>query len=184
MSVQIHSFCNNNHRRTALVSLSTGRDTDNQSVYPLASLTLRSVGHSPIFHLRHWRFRQRLNSARRKIQKLEAVAATHAHAYKMAIRAGVKIALDADLGLGGVSSNHANRVFSRGRNGHELRYAVDADMTPLEAIEAATATAPETLGAQAPLSGLPSHGLLRCGFNPPYPGTHWMISMSFRTRIW
>ena len=85
--------------------------------------------------------------------KLEAVAATYANAYKMAVRAGVKLALGTDLGLGGVNATHANRVFNHGRNGYELRYAVDAGMTPLEAIEAATATAPETLGAQPPLSG-------------------------------
>ena len=38
-------------------------------------------------------------------------------------------------------------------NGREFRYAVEAGMTPLEAIEAGTANGPETLGPQAPLSG-------------------------------
>jgi imidazolonepropionase-like amidohydrolase len=38
-------------------------------------------------------------------------------------------------------------------NGKELTYAVEAGMTPLEAIEAATATAPLTVGPLGPLSG-------------------------------
>ena len=38
-------------------------------------------------------------------------------------------------------------------NGEEFRYAVDAGMTPLQAIEAGTANGPDTLGPQAPLSG-------------------------------
>ena len=42
---------------------------------------------------------------------------------------------------------------SHGNNGAKLMYAVEAGMTPLQAIEAATATSPETLGPQAPLSG-------------------------------
>ena len=38
-------------------------------------------------------------------------------------------------------------------NGHELHYMVEAGMTPLQAIEATTATAPLTLGLRAPRSG-------------------------------
>jgi imidazolonepropionase-like amidohydrolase len=38
-------------------------------------------------------------------------------------------------------------------NGAELGHLVDLGMTPQQAIEAATATAPLTLGPQAPLSG-------------------------------
>ena len=40
-----------------------------------------------------------------------------------------------------------------GRNARELELLVAAGMTPLEAIEAATATGPLTLGPQAPRSG-------------------------------
>ena len=40
-----------------------------------------------------------------------------------------------------------------GQNGWEFRLAVDAGMTPLQAIEAGTANGPDTLGPQAPLSG-------------------------------
>lgn len=38
-------------------------------------------------------------------------------------------------------------------NGEEFEYAVDAGMTPLQAIEAGTANGPDTLGPKAPLSG-------------------------------
>lgn len=38
-------------------------------------------------------------------------------------------------------------------NGQEFKLLVEAGLTPLQAIEAGTATGPETLGPQAPLSG-------------------------------
>lgn len=38
-------------------------------------------------------------------------------------------------------------------NGQEFALAVEAGMTPLQAIEAGTASAPDTLGPQAPKSG-------------------------------
>ncbi len=46
----------------------------------------------------------------------------------------------------------------RGRNGRELPLLVEARMTPLEAIEAATANGPLTLGPQAPRSGVLAEG--------------------------
>lgn len=87
--------------------------------------------------------------------KLERAAATHKEAYTMAVRSGVKIALGTDLGLGGVvGDSPAGKVFSHGSNGKELVYAVEAGMSPLEAIEAATANAAESLGPKmAPKSG-------------------------------
>ncbi|CAF9919875.1 hypothetical protein IMSHALPRED_004746 [Imshaugia aleurites] len=85
--------------------------------------------------------------------KLEAAAATHEAAYKTAVANGVKIALGTDLGLGGVCASPTEKVFSHGSNGKELVYAVEAGMTPLEAIEAATANAAQTLGLMAPKSG-------------------------------
>ena len=60
----------------------------------------------------------------------------------------MKCALGTDLGISSEASE-----WNHGMNGRELGYAVEAGMTPLEAIEAATATAPLTLGPQAPLSG-------------------------------
>jgi imidazolonepropionase-like amidohydrolase len=80
--------------------------------------------------------------------KMREVSEVHKKAYKMAVKAGVKIALGTDLG-----SSIPGSILSHGNNGQELRFAVEAGMTPLEAIEAATANAPCTLGPQAPLSG-------------------------------
>jgi imidazolonepropionase-like amidohydrolase len=51
-----------------------------------------------------------------------------------------------------LSSDRKSKL-SHGNNAHELRWAVEAGMTPLEAIESATANGPETLGRLAPLSG-------------------------------
>ena len=40
-----------------------------------------------------------------------------------------------------------------GMNAHELGHLVEAGMSPLQAIQAATSLSPETLGPQAPKSG-------------------------------
>ncbi|KAI9813044.1 MAG: hypothetical protein M1827_004264 [Pycnora praestabilis] len=85
--------------------------------------------------------------------KLREVARVHKIAYKKAVTAGVKMALGSDLG-----SSVPNTVISHGNNGKELSYAAEAGMTPLDAIEAATANAPATLGPQAPLSGQVKEG--------------------------
>ena len=65
------------------------------------------------------------------------------------VKAGVKCALGTDLGISSEVSE-----YHHGMNGLELGYAVEAGMTPLQAIEAATANAPLTLGPQAPRSGI------------------------------
>jgi imidazolonepropionase-like amidohydrolase len=85
--------------------------------------------------------------------KLTAIAATHADMLRMAIDRGVTIAMGTDLGLTGLDLPGA-----WGSNGTELRHLVALGMTPLQAIEAATATAPRTLGQQAPRSGLLAEG--------------------------
>jgi imidazolonepropionase-like amidohydrolase len=75
--------------------------------------------------------------------KITAIADQHFQAMQTAIAAGVRIATGTD-------------IFVRsalGSNGRELGYLVDAGMTPLEAIEAATANGPLTVGPQAPSSG-------------------------------
>lgn len=87
--------------------------------------------------------------------KLEEVASTHAEALTRAYEAGVTIAMGTDIGV-----SRAGAVASWGRNGEELAHLVSAGLSPLEAIEAATATAPSTLGPQAPLSGQ-----LRAGYD-------------------
>jgi imidazolonepropionase-like amidohydrolase len=85
--------------------------------------------------------------------KLVAIAQTHADAMALAIERGVTIALGTDIGLTGMDLPN-----SWGTNGSEFAHLVALGMTPLQAIEAATATAPRTLGPQAPRSGLLAAG--------------------------
>ncbi|CAK41945.1 hypothetical protein CBS115989_8372 [Aspergillus niger] len=73
--------------------------------------------------------------------KLQALADSHLKAYQGAIKAGVTIALGTDTAPGGPTAL-------------ELQFAVErGGMTPLEAIKAATANAPLSVGPQAPLTG-------------------------------
>jgi imidazolonepropionase-like amidohydrolase len=81
-------------------------------------------------------------------RKMLETAKHHKKAYELAIKKGVKCALGTDLGI----SVPGTRL-SHGSAGAELLYAVEAGMTPLQAIEAATANGPATLGPMAPLSG-------------------------------
>ena len=81
--------------------------------------------------------------------KLVAMAHVHASAMTLAIERGVTIAMGTDIGLTGMDLPN-----SWGTNGSELAHLVTLGMTPLQAIEAATATAPLTLGPQAPHSGM------------------------------
>lgn len=80
--------------------------------------------------------------------KLTALAATHADAVSRAIERGVTIAMGTDIAVTG-----PDRPNVWGSNGSEVVHLVKLGMTPLQAIEAATATAPLTLGPQAPKSG-------------------------------
>jgi imidazolonepropionase-like amidohydrolase len=80
--------------------------------------------------------------------KLVATAHVHADAVRLAIERGVTIAMGTDIGMTGMDLPN-----SWGTNGSEVAHLVALGMTPLQAIEAATATAPLTLGPQAPLSG-------------------------------
>lgn len=82
-------------------------------------------------------------------RKLLEVADRHAAAIALAHDRGVRIALGTDIA--GSSSTMPARW---GQNGAELGLLVKAGLSPLAAIEAATATAPLTLGPQAPRSGL------------------------------
>lgn len=85
--------------------------------------------------------------------KLEAAAPVHKTAYSQAIAAGVTVALGSDLGVSYQENGKGGTLLDHGRNGLELLYAVEAGMTALQAIEAATANGPLTLGPQAPMSG-------------------------------
>jgi imidazolonepropionase-like amidohydrolase len=80
--------------------------------------------------------------------KLEAIADTHAQAVTRAYEHGVTIAMGTDIALTGMDLPN-----SWGRNGTELGYLVALGMSPLEAIESATANGPLTLGPQAPKAG-------------------------------
>jgi imidazolonepropionase-like amidohydrolase len=85
--------------------------------------------------------------------KLEAIADIHAEAVARACEHGVTIAMGTDIALTGSDLPNA-----WGQNGSEPGYLVKLGMSPLEAIEAATATGPLTLGPQAPHSGQLAEG--------------------------
>ncbi|MEX1093815.1 MAG: amidohydrolase family protein [Acidimicrobiia bacterium] len=76
-------------------------------------------------------------------RKGEVAAQKHSEAVSLAIDKGVRIALGTDIWATGMW----------GRNAEELALMVKDGMTNLQAIEAATANGPETLGPQAPQSG-------------------------------
>jgi imidazolonepropionase-like amidohydrolase len=76
-------------------------------------------------------------------------AESHSDAISLAVEKGVKIALGTDIWATGVW----------GRNAEELPLMVKCGMTPLQAIEAATANGPATLGPQAPNSGQLREGM-------------------------
>jgi imidazolonepropionase-like amidohydrolase len=85
--------------------------------------------------------------------KLSALADIHAEALSRAHAAGVRIALGTDIFQSG-----AQLPVAWGANGAELPLMVDAGLSPLEAIEAATANGPDTLGPQAPQAGILADG--------------------------
>lgn len=76
-------------------------------------------------------------------KKIEMTAAAHADGMALAIEKGVTIALGTDIWVTGVW----------GRNAEEIPLMVECGMTPLQAIEMATANGPATLGPQAPNTG-------------------------------
>src|SRR6201994_3078117 len=85
--------------------------------------------------------------------KLDAIADRHAEAVTRAYEHGVTIAMGTDIALTGPDLPNA-----WGQNGSEPGYLVKLGMSPLEAIEAVTASGPLTLGPQAPRSGLLAEG--------------------------
>jgi imidazolonepropionase-like amidohydrolase len=85
--------------------------------------------------------------------KMAAIADRHAAAVALAHERGVTIAAGTDIAFSG-----SDLPGSWGRNGRELPLLVEAGLTPLEAIEAATANGPLTLGPQAPRSGVLAQG--------------------------
>ncbi len=97
--------------------------------------------------------------------KLTAIARTHAEAITAAVEQGVTIAMGTDIAVTGRDLPN-----SWGNNGIEIVHLAKLGMTPLQAIEAATATAPATLGPQAPRSGKLEAGydadVITVGANP------------------
>jgi imidazolonepropionase-like amidohydrolase len=87
------------------------------------------------------------------LTKLHAIAGIHAEAVTRAYEHGVTIAMGTDIALTGPDLPN-----SWGQNGREPGYLVKLGMTPLEAIQAATANGPLTLGPQAPRSGQLAEG--------------------------
>jgi imidazolonepropionase-like amidohydrolase len=83
-------------------------------------------------------------------RKLSSLADRHTEAMRIAIHYGVKVAAGTDIFVSGPAM--------WGKNGLEVSNLVKAGMTPLQAIEAATANGPSTLGKQAPQSGLLMEG--------------------------
>jgi len=73
-------------------------------------------------------------------EKVKLTDSNHMNAYKLAVENGVTIALGTDTAPGDDKAQ-------------ELQYAVEAGMTNLEAIKAATANAPLTVKGQVPLTG-------------------------------
>jgi imidazolonepropionase-like amidohydrolase len=82
------------------------------------------------------------------VRKIVPVVDQHMKAMRLAVRKNVRIAVGTDIITTGVTG-HADW----GMNGAELTHLTEAGMTPLQAIEAATANGPLTLGPQAPRSG-------------------------------
>jgi len=96
------------------------------------------------------------------------VAEAHTMAMKIAVSKGVKIAMGTDIFVSGDMY---------GQNSLEIKLLQDAGMTALEAIEAATANGPDTLGPQAPLSGQLLEGydadVIAIDFNPLEDNSGW-----------
>lgn len=84
-------------------------------------------------------------------EKGQMVAEAHEQAMKVAIAKGVKIATGCDIFVSGQMYGTGSR---------EILHLINAGLTDLEAIEAATANGPDTLGPQAPRSGQ-----LRAGYD-------------------
>ena len=81
-------------------------------------------------------------------RKLYEIADTHLDAIARAHAAGVRIAAGTDI-----FQSAPDLPVAWGQNGGELPLLVEAGLSALDAIEAATANGPATLGAQAPPAG-------------------------------
>ena len=80
-------------------------------------------------------------------RKLDQIAHLHRENIARAHQAGVRIAMGSDI------QSTGDGPAAWGRHGREVVLLAEIGMTPLEAVEAATANGPATLGLQAPRSG-------------------------------
>ena len=87
-------------------------------------------------------------------EKLKVLAESHWKAMQIAVRKGVKIAIGTDT----TGTTPGSGLLRFDRIGKELYYHVEAGMSELQAIEAATANGPSTLGPQAPKAGVLKKG--------------------------
>ena len=79
--------------------------------------------------------------------KLKKAAARHEQACRLALDGGIRFAMGTDLGMSGKVDDDV-RVFAHGNNTRELLYMTQVGLGSSQAIEAATANAPETLGEE------------------------------------
>ncbi|CAG8956931.1 hypothetical protein HYFRA_00011980 [Hymenoscyphus fraxineus] len=86
-------------------------------------------------------------------EQIREVKRHHEESYRKAVKAGVRIAIGTDILISSLDI-----PWNHGMNGIEFKYAVEAGLSPLQAIEAGTANAPETLGPKAPKSGVLKEG--------------------------
>ncbi|KAK0637341.1 hypothetical protein B0T17DRAFT_480547 [Bombardia bombarda] len=114
--------------------------------------------------------------------KLERMTQLSRDSFMLAVKLGVKVALGTDT-----FSSDRKSDMAHGTNAEELHWAVEAGMTPLQAIEMATATPPETLGSQARKAGQ-----LKAGYDAdiiavsknPLDDIRVLIKTSNITHVW
>jgi imidazolonepropionase-like amidohydrolase len=111
-------------------------------------------------------------------RKMKELLDMGAESFTRAVTAGVRIAMGTDMFIHGSAY---------GTNSLEIAHMVGLGMDPLAAIEAATATGPETLGPQAPLSGQLKEGydadIIALDFNPLEDTSGWG-NPSRVTHVW
>jgi len=111
-------------------------------------------------------------------RKMKELLDMGAASFTKAVNAGVRIAMGTDMFVHGPLY---------GTNSLEIAHMVGLGMDPLAAIEAATATGPETLGPQAPLSGRLKEGydadIIAIGFDPLENPSGWGDPASV-THVW
>jgi imidazolonepropionase-like amidohydrolase len=95
------------------------------------------VGFSVVEHAKEWNLPEKL------VEKARSINAQKMVCLRKAIEGGVKIAYGTDAG-----------VFPHGENAKDFRYLVEAGMTPMQAIQAATVTAAALIGQSEKIGSL------------------------------